>query len=49
MDEWRMIEELDKMRDWDADALCDTLNVTSEELIELFLDRAIKWVKENCE
>ena len=49
MEDWRVTEELDRMAYWDPDAVCDALNLTSEELIGAFLSRAIKWIKENNE
>ena len=49
MENWRVIEELEKMRQWDADAVCDTLNISAEELVEQFLDRALVWIKDNNE
>lgn len=47
MDDWRVIEELDRMREWDPDAICDALNISSEELVDGFLTRAVHWIKEN--
>jgi len=49
MEQWRVIEELDRMREWDADALCDSLNITTEELLEIpwVLPRALTWIEEN--
>ena len=49
MDDWRRIEELDRMKEWDADAVCDALNISSEELIDAFLTRALHWIEDNCE
>ena len=49
MDDWRYTEELDRMKQWDADAVCDTLNITAEELVVQFLDRALQWIEDNCE
>jgi hypothetical protein len=47
MHDWHE-EEINRMREWDVDALCETLNITSEEIIDHFYERAHKWVKENC-
>lgn len=49
MQTWRVLEEIDRMKQWDADAVCDALNLTSEELVEQFLLRAIHWIEENNE
>lgn len=49
MEDWRVTEQLDLMKEWDADAVCDALNISSEELVEEFLYRALKWIKDNCE
>lgn len=49
MDGWRQVEELDRMKQWDADAVCDALNISAEELVDKFLDRAVTWVEANCE
>lgn len=49
MEDWRVTEELDRMKEWDADAVCDALNLSAEELIDQFLGRAIRWIKENNE
>ena len=49
MEEWRIAEELERMEEWDPDAVCDALNIRSEELVGRFLDRAINWIRENCE
>ena len=45
----RYLEELERMQEWDADALVDTLDITSEELLEVtvFRHRALDWIKEN--
>lgn len=45
----RQLEEVAKLEQWDADALCDALNITSEELIAIpmFYQRAIHWVEDN--
>jgi hypothetical protein len=47
MEQWRLLEELDLMKEWDADSVCDALNITAEELVRDYLSRAIKWIKEN--
>ena len=49
MEDWRKIEELDKMKQWDADMVCDALNITAQELVDRFTARAIYWIEENCE
>ena len=49
MDNWRTVEELDIMREWDADAVCDALNITASELVTMFLERAINYIEDNCE
>ena len=49
MDDWRVIEELDRMKEWDPDAVCDALNLTSHEIINAFMARAIYWIRDNCE
>ena len=51
MEDWRVVEELDRMREWDTDALCDTLNITPTEILcyQEFLSRAINWIEDNCE
>ena len=49
MDNWRITEELDKLREWDADAVCDALNIQGYELVDAFINRAIDYVQENNE
>ena len=49
MDGWRLVEELDIMRAWDPDAVVDALNLEAEELVDCFLDQAIKWIEDNRE
>ena len=49
MEDWRVIEELERMEEWDPDAVCDALNISTEELIEKFYGRAIRWIRENNE
>jgi hypothetical protein len=34
MDEWRIIEELERLHEWDPDAVCDALNITTSELLD---------------
>lgn len=51
MDDWRILDELDRMREWDTDTLVDTLNITPTEILcySEFLERAINWIEENME
>lgn len=49
MEQWRVLEELERMREWDPDAICDALNITSDELVDSYLGRAVDWIKENFE
>ena len=49
MDNWRVTEELDKMKEWDPDAVVDALNLSSEELVDKFVYRALEWIEDNCE
>ena len=45
----RIFEELNRMAEWDADAVVDALDITSEELLSVpdFKQRAIEWIEEN--
>lgn len=49
MEEWRVMEELERMHEWDTDAVVDALNITTEELlaIQRFLHRAVDWIEDN--
>lgn len=49
MEPWRVTEELDFMAQWDPDALCDALNLSTEELLEVpFIQRrALRWIEDN--
>ncbi len=51
MEDWRRIEELDRMKEWDTDALCDALNITTKDLFTVpwVVQRAIIWIEENNE
>ena len=51
MEEWRIIEELERLHEWDPDAVCDALNITTSELLDhpVFIHRAVKWIRENNE
>ena len=40
---------LDTLREWDEVDVVDSLRLTTEELIEAFEERAIKFIKENWE
>ena len=47
----RICEEIDRMKEWDVDAVCDALNISTLELLTIdeFFQRAVEWVEENCE
>ena len=49
MENWRVMEELEFLEEWDPDAICDVLNITSVELLNVpsFQARAIRWIEEN--
>lgn len=49
MENWRVTEELDYMKEWDVDALCDALNITTQDLFTVpwVTQRAVIWIEEN--
>lgn len=51
MEMWRRMEEIDKIKEWDVDALCDALCITTEELMTVpwVMQRAVIWIEENNE
>lgn len=51
MDMNTILQHLEMMHDWDADAIVDTLNISTEELLNVpeFLDRAMDWIEDNYE
>ena len=42
--------QLEVMEEWDADALVDTLGITTEEILRIpeFKNRAKQWITDNC-
>lgn len=51
MENWRVTEELDYMKEWDPDAVLDALNITTTELFSVpwVVQRAVIWIEENNE
>ena len=43
-------EQLEILQEWDTDALCETLAITPEELLEVpeFRNRAKQWIMSNA-
>lgn len=49
--DYRIAEEIDRMKLWDADMVCDALNISALDLLTVdeFFKRAIQWAEDNCE
>ena len=48
MDDIRLLYELDTLKECDPNYVVDVLNISSERLVETFLDEAIKFIREDA-
>ena len=49
MNEVELLYHLDNLRECDPNYIVDVLNISSERLVDTFLDEAIRFVKEDME